>query len=60
MIPCFILARKGSKGLKNKNFIRLNNKPLIEYTIEYAKKCKYISHIVISTDDIRIAKIAKT
>lgn len=59
MIPCFILARKGSKGLKNKNFIRLNNKPLIEYTIEYAKKCKYISHIVISTDDIRIAKIAK-
>lgn len=59
MIPCFILARKGSKGLKNKNLIKLNNKPLIEYTIEYAKKCKYISHIVISTDDIRIVKIAK-
>jgi len=59
VIPCFILARKGSKGLKNKNLIKLNNKPLIEYTIEYAKKCKYISHIMISTDDIRIVKIAK-
>jgi CMP-N-acetylneuraminic acid synthetase len=59
VIPCFILARKGSKGLKNKNLIKLDNKPLIEYTIEYAKKCKYISHILISTDDIRIVKIAK-
>ena len=59
MIPCFILARKGSKSLKNKNLLKLNNKPLIEHTIEYAKKSQYISHIVISTDDIRIAKIAK-
>ena len=37
-IPCIILARKGSKSLKNKNLIKLNNKPLIQHSIDYAKK----------------------
>ena len=33
-IPCIILARKGSKSLKNKNLINLDNKPLLLHTIE--------------------------
>ena len=37
-----IPARKGSKGLKNKNIKRLNNVPLIAWTILLAKKCKLI------------------
>ena len=37
-----ILARKGSKRLKNKNFKILNGKPLIYWTIKFAKKNKNI------------------
>ena len=56
---CYIFARGGSKGIKNKNIVKINNKPLIYYTIKEAKKSKYISRIVVSTDDIKIKKIAK-
>ena len=37
-----IPAREGSEGLKNKNFKKLGVKPLIEYTINAAKKSKYL------------------
>ena len=33
-----IPARKGSKRIKNKNLIKVLNKPLIVWTINYAKK----------------------
>ena len=33
-----IPARSGSKGVKDKNIRLLNNKPLMAYTIEAAKK----------------------
>ena len=36
-ILCTICARKGSKGLRNKNFLKLLNKPLILYSIQQAK-----------------------
>ena len=39
-IWAFIPARSGSKGIKNKNIIKLNNKPLIAHSIEHAKKIK--------------------
>ena len=35
---CIILARKGSKRIKNKNIVKINNKPLIEYTLDAAIK----------------------
>ena len=56
-IPCIILARKGSKSLKNKNILKLKNKPLIVHSIEYAKSCKFVTDVVISTDDPNIHKI---
>ena len=37
-IICVISARGGSKGLPNKNIKKLINKPLIERSIEQAKK----------------------
>ena len=49
-ILCTICARKGSKGLKNKNFLKIYNKKLIFYSIDQAKKIKSIDDIVISTD----------
>ena len=58
-VPCFILARKNSKAVKNKNIISIGGIPLIMHTINYVKKSKLISDIVISTDDPKVAKIAK-
>ncbi len=49
-ILCTICARKGSKGLKNKNLLKIKNKHLIFYSIDQAKKVKEIDDIVISTD----------
>ena len=58
-VICIILARGGSKGLKNKNLCKLNNKPLIYYPITAALKSKSIGHVVVSTDSKKIAKVAE-
>lgn len=49
-----ILARKGSKRLKNKNFRLLNGKPLIYWTILKAKQSKIFDNIIVSTDSKKI------
>ena len=54
-----ICARGGSKGVINKNIRPLCGKPLIAYTIECARECPAIGHIVISTDSEEIAAIAE-
>lgn len=53
-----IPARKGSKGFPKKNLKKLNNKPLIAYTIEAAKECLFEEEICITTDDRDIADLA--
>jgi len=58
-ILCTICARSGSKGIKNKNFILVNNKPLISYTINQAKLSKIFDDIVLSSDSDQIVNIAK-
>ena len=55
-----ILARGGSKGIPDKNMRRLAEKPLIEYTINAAKSSRLINRIIVSTDDCKIAKFAKS
>ncbi len=54
------LARGGSKAIKNKNIAKVNGKPLIYYTIKEAKKSKYITDYIVSTDSKKIAKISKS
>ena len=49
-----ILARKGSKRLKNKNFKILKGKPLIYWTILRAKQSKIFNNIIVSTDSKKI------
>jgi CMP-N,N'-diacetyllegionaminic acid synthase len=56
-ILCIIPARMGSKAIKLKNFKKLNNKPLIQYSIDTAKKIKKYCDIVISSDYRKIKKI---
>ncbi len=58
-IIALIPARGGSKGIKDKNIYPLNNKPLITYTIDAAKKSRYIDEVIVSTDSERIADVAK-
>lgn len=45
-----IPARKGSTGLKNKNLLKIDNKTLIERTIEFAIESKMFSRIILTTD----------
>lgn len=52
-----IPARGGSKGIKRKNVHPLAGKPLIQYTIEATRKSRYISRVVVSTDDSEIAEL---
>ncbi|MEJ6589191.1 MAG: acylneuraminate cytidylyltransferase family protein [Crocinitomicaceae bacterium] len=54
-----IPARSGSKGIPGKNVKKLNGKPLILYTIELAKKMFSNEQIVVNTDDLELAALAK-
>ena len=54
-----IPARGGSKGISRKNIKKIAGNPLISYTINEAKKAKYLTRIVVSTEDKKIAKISK-
>lgn len=58
-ILALIPARGGSKGLPGKNTMLLKGKPLIAWSIDSAKKSKYIDRIIVSTDSMDIAEIAK-
>ena len=58
-VLCTICARKGSKDLKNKNFISLLGKPLIQHTIDQAKKIKAFTKVVISSNSKKILEISK-
>lgn len=57
-ILALIPARGGSKGIKNKNIVSVNGKPLIAYTIDAAKASKYIDYIYVSTDSEKIADVS--
>ena len=54
-----ITARGGSKGLPGKNIKPLLGKPLLAYTIEAAKKSGALERVIISTDDPKIADVAR-
>lgn len=58
-IVTFIPARGGSKGIKNKNILKINKKPLIFYSIDISKKIKLINETYVSSDSNKILKISK-
>ena len=59
-ILALITARGGSKRLPGKNIRLLGRKPLITWSIEIAKDIADIVDILVSTDDQKIAAIAKS
>jgi CMP-N-acetylneuraminic acid synthetase len=54
-----ITARGGSKSIPGKNIKSLAGKPLIAWTIEVALQCKELSRVIVSTDDEKIAEVAR-
>lgn len=54
-----IPARGGSKGLLKKNIKLLNDKPLLHYSIDFARKFTTDDNICLSTDDNEIIDCAK-
>lgn len=58
-ILAVITARAGSKRLPNKNILDLAGKPLIAWTIQHAKRSKFIDKIIVSTDSIKIKDISE-
>lgn len=58
-VLAIIPARGGSKGVPRKNILPLAGKPLIGWTIEAAKKSRFIDRTILSSEDARIIKTAK-
>ena len=54
MIP----ARSGSKTIKNKNIKKINKKPLIYYSLKFAKDLKFFDKIIFSSDSSSYLKLA--
>jgi CMP-N-acetylneuraminic acid synthetase len=54
-----IPARGGSKGLPGKNVRAICGKPLIAWSIEKAKKSRYLDMVLVTTDCQEIAEISK-
>jgi|TARA_B110000211_G_scaffold233385_1_gene299451 CMP-N,N'-diacetyllegionaminic acid synthase len=58
-ILALVPARSGSKGIKNKNLRFINGKPLIQYTLDFISKLKFIDLKIVSSDSIKILELAK-
>jgi len=54
-----ILARGGSKRIPRKNIKEFLGKPIIAYSIEAAISSGVFDEVMVSTDDVEIAEIAK-
>ena len=54
-----IPARGGSKRIKNKNIRSFLGKPIISYPIKEILKSKIFDKVIVSTDNDKIANIAK-
>lgn len=54
-----ILAKKKSLRIKNKNIIKFQKKPMVWWPIQTAKNTKIFDKIIVSTDSLKIKKIAE-
>tara|TARA_E500000178_G_scaffold183468_2_gene181914 strand:+ start:7844 stop:8560 length:717 start_codon:yes stop_codon:yes gene_type:complete len=58
-IHSIILARGGSKGIKNKNLKLINGKPLLYWSINSSLKSKLIQNTWVSSDSNKILNFAE-
>ena len=57
-VLAIIPAKLDSTRLKNKNIREINGKPMVEYSIDYAKQSKYNPDIIISSENDILEEIA--
>ena len=48
----FFIIKEKSQRVKNKNFLKINNKPLFQYLLEKVKKCNFDEIYVDSDSEI--------
>ena len=53
-----LLTGRGNSKLKNKNILKINGIPCLEYPCKEAKKVKEIKHFFTSSDDKKILKLS--
>jgi CMP-N,N'-diacetyllegionaminic acid synthase len=58
-IIAIIPVRKNSKGIKNKNLLKIAGETLLDRAIKFCKKNSLISRTIVSTDSKKMMKIAK-
>ena len=58
-IVAVITARGGSKRIPRKNIKEFMGKPMLTYAVEAAVNSKVFDEVMVSTDDVEIAEIAK-
>ena len=58
-VVAVIPARGGSKSVPGKNIRLLGGKPLLAWSIEVAQQVSEIDRVLVSTDDSRIASVAR-
>ena len=58
-IIALITNREGSKSIPRKNIYPVAGKPLIAHSIRQALESKYISRVIVSTDDEEIADVSR-
>lgn len=58
-VPAIILARGGSKGIPRKNLMPLCGRPLLEWTIDFARSSASCEGVWVSTDSEEIAEAAE-
>ena len=54
-----IAARAGSKGLKNKNLIKLKNNSIVKLAVNIGLDLKEINHVALSSDSKKILNLSK-
>jgi CMP-N-acetylneuraminic acid synthetase len=57
-VLCVVPARRGSKGIPQKNLAELAGEPLIVHTLRAALAATTLDRVVVSTDDEEIAAVA--
>lgn len=58
-VLAIVQARGGSKSLPHKNIKLLNGIPLVAYSIAAGLQAKSVGRVIVSTDDKKIAQIAR-
>ena len=59
-IYAFIFARGGSKGIKDKNLVKVKGKPLIYYSIKIAQKSKILIKFLFHQTQKKFSNMPKS